>query len=297
MTGRRTIAAPAARAGLLLALVASGLSCGRGPSPATTPGGATTVVSSAGKEMVYVPAGSFLMGGRGKPNELPVHRVSVDAFFIDCFEVAQDEYQRLDLPNPSHFKGPQLPVEQVTWVQAARYCNARSKAENRTPCYNEDTAECNFQADGYRLPTEAEWEYACRAGTTTDYAIGDDPGKLATHAWFADDSAKRTHPVGQKRPNAWGIYDMHGNVAEWCNDVYDAGYYATSPAANPRGPSEGEQHVLRGGSWASSAETLRSSSRVGENPGFSDACLARDAIGFRCVRKPSPVDEQRPPTK
>jgi formylglycine-generating enzyme required for sulfatase activity len=184
-------------------------------------------------------------------------------------------------------------MEQVTWVQAANYCNARSKAEGLQPCYNEDTAECNFDADGYRLPTEAEWEYACRAGMESDYSFGNDTRWLGDFAWFADNADKKTHPVGQKRPNPWGLYDMHGNVAEWCNDNYGKEYYASSPDKNPRGPAEGKQNVLRGGSWKSSAEALKSGYRLAENPGFSDACLARDAIGFRCVRK-APAESGQP---
>ena len=204
---------------------------------------------------------------------------------MDKYEVTQSEFEKYQLPNPSHFKGANLPVEQVTWVQAAVYCNARSKAEGLKPCYNEDTAACDFEADGYRLPTEAEWEYACRAGSDSDYGFGSEVRKLGDYAWFADNSNKKTHPVGEKKPNAWGLFDMHGNVAEWCNDVYEKDYYSNATAKNPHGPADGKEYVLRGGSWKSGAEALRSSSRLAESPGFSDACLARDAIGFRCVRK------------
>jgi formylglycine-generating enzyme required for sulfatase activity len=225
------------------------------------------------------------MGHRhGKEDEKTVHTVSVAAFWMDRYEVTQAEYDRRDLPNPSHFKGANLPVEQVTWRQAALYCNARSEAERLQPCYN-DEAECNVTANGYRLPTEAEWEYACRAGTETDYSFGSDSRELGRHAWFAGNAERKTHPVGLKKPNPWGLFDMHGNVAEWCNDVYDRDYYRHSPSENPRGPAVGKQNVLRGGAWNSSPEALRSSYRLGENPGFSDACLALDAIGFRCVRR------------
>jgi formylglycine-generating enzyme required for sulfatase activity len=242
--------------------------------------------TKGGVEMVLIPAGSFQMGSRhGNKEEGPVRTVTVDAFLMDRYEVTQAEYERQQLPNPSHFKGPTLPAEQVTWVQAAVYCNARSKEDGLEPCYNEDTAKCNFEANGYRLPTEAEWEYACRAGSDGDYAFTGDPRKLGEYAWFADNADKKTHPVGEKKPNAWGLYDMHGNVAEWCNDVYEAGYYKRGPTSNPRGPDDGKQYVLRGGAWKAPAEALRSSARLGEDPGFSDACLARDAIGFRCVRK------------
>jgi formylglycine-generating enzyme required for sulfatase activity len=113
---------------------------------------------------------------------------------------------------------------------------------------------------------------------------------LGPHAWFADNADKKTHAVGQKRPNAWGLYDMLGNVAEWCNDVYEADYYRTSPEKDPVGPAEGERYVLRGGAWNSSADACRSAYRLGESPGFQDACFARDAIGFRCVRRASNVE-------
>jgi formylglycine-generating enzyme required for sulfatase activity len=273
-----------------LVLIA-GLSCQNGGNPDTSRELPPTITSKGGIEMVLIPAGSFQMGNRrGKEDETTVHTVSVDAFLMDKYEVTQAEYERYHLPNPSHFKGPNLPVEQVTWVQAAVYCNARSKAEGLQPCYNEDNAQCNFQSDGYRLPTEAEWEYACRAGIDGDYSFGNASGKLGEFAWFVDNASKKTHPVGQKKPNPWGLYDMHGNVAEWCNDVYDKDYYQNSPMANPRGPADGSQYLLRGGSWKSPAEALRSSYRLGETPGFSDACLA--AIGFRCVRKkPPPTHE------
>jgi formylglycine-generating enzyme required for sulfatase activity len=265
------------------------LGCGNGQDAASA---LPITKTKSGVEMVAIPAGSFEMGSKqGRDDEKPSHKVHVDAFLMDKFEVTQAEYERLgkneNLPfaNPSHFKGADLPVEQVTWSQAARFCNARSRAEGLKPCYNEDTAECDFSAAGYRLPTEAEWEYACRAGSDADYGFGNESRSLADYAWFADNSDKRTHPVGQKKPNAWGLCDMHGNVAEWCQDIYDKGYYRTSPDQNPRGPADGKEYVLRGGSWKSQADALRSAYRLGDTPGFSDACLARDAVGFRCVKK------------
>jgi formylglycine-generating enzyme required for sulfatase activity len=273
------------------ALLAGLLILGCQHSTPPTAGPAPEVIATpSGIEMVRIPAGSFAMGNpHGREDEGPVHTVWVDAFLMDRHEMTQAVYEKIGqleaISNPSHFKGPDLPVEQVTWPQAAHFCNARSRFEGLKPCYNEDNGECDFEADGYRLPTEAEWEYACRAGTTTDYAFGHEARKLGDHAWFADNAAKKTHPVAKKKPNAWGLFDLHGNVAEWCNDVYDKGYYRTSPEKNPRGPAEGKEYVLRGGSWKSPAEALRSSYRLGETPGFSDACLARDAIGFRCVRK------------
>jgi formylglycine-generating enzyme required for sulfatase activity len=264
---------------------------GCGQVPESTDATSLPVVTTrTGVEMVLIPAGSFEMGSHGqREDEAPVHKVWIDSFLMDRHEVTQAEYEQLGqieaFANPSHFKGPELPVEQVKWPDAAHFCNARSRYEGLEPCYNEDTGACNFKANGYRLPTEAEWEYACRAGTTTDYSFGNDPRKLGECAWLADNAEEKTHPVGQKKPNAWGLYDLHGNVAEWCQDVYDKGYYGHSPEKNPHGPDNGKEYVLRGGSWKSPPDALRSAFRLGDTPGFSDACLARDAIGFRCVRR------------
>jgi formylglycine-generating enzyme required for sulfatase activity len=286
---RRTKVVVRVRAGIaLLALaVVCGAGCGRDGGPA--PGGAAPAIvkTASGIEMVLVPAGTFEMGSpRGKADEAPVHTVRVDDFLMDRTEVTQEQFARLEMPDPSHFKDPKNPVEQVNWPQAVLFCNRRSEAEGLKPCYNEETVACDVQASGYRLPTEAEWEYACRAGTATDYSFGGDPRKLDEHAWFADNAFKKTHPVGRKRPNPWGLFDMHGNVGEWCHDVYDKDYYKKSPSENPRGPADGKLYVLRGGAWTSRPDQLRSSARMGDNPGFADACLARDAIGFRCVRQP-----------
>jgi formylglycine-generating enzyme required for sulfatase activity len=266
------------------------MGCAKGENGSAVAPMPPVITAKSGVPMVLIPAGSFERGSRhGREDEQPVHKVWVDSFLMDQHEVTQAEYEKLGqseaFPNPSHFKGTDLPVEQVTWPQAAVFCNARSRLEGLQPCYNLDTAACDFEASGYRLPTEAEWEYACRAGSDTDYAFGNDPRKLPDFAWFADNSGKKTHPVGQKKPNAWGLFDLHGNVAEWCQDIYDKDSYRVSNAKNPRGPAEGKEYVLRGGSWKSAAEALRSAYRLGETAGFSDACLARDAIGFRCVRK------------
>ena len=241
---------------------------------------------AGGVEMALIPAGSFTMGSmHGDDDAKPPHKVFVDAFWMDRTEVTQEQFDTLQLSNPSHFEGDKLPAEQVTWAQAARFCNARSKTEKLEPCYDEDTGACDFTKNGYRLPTEAEWEYAARAGSEADYAFGSDARQLAAHAWFAGNAQKKTHPVAQKKPNAWGLFDMHGNIAEWCNDCYATDAYAKSSDKNPRGPATGKLYCIRGGAWNSSAEAARVFVRAGENPGFSDACLHRDAIGFRCVRK------------
>ncbi len=242
------------------------------------------VQTPSGLEMVVIPAGWFEMGNaKGMDDELPVHRVWVDSFWMDRYEVVQSQFRKFQISDPSHFKDPNRPLEQMNWTDATIYCNERSLAEGLELCYDETTWKCNFQANGYRLPTEAEWEYACRAGTSTQYSFGNSAARLGDYAWFADNSGGKTHPVGQKKPNPWGLHDMHGNVAEWCYDRYAANYYAQSPERNPQGPKEGRERVLRGGAWNSTAESCRSPYRASD-PSIDDTCLASDAIGFRCVR-------------
>ena len=283
---------------LLLALaVVTG--CRRGKESAPQP---EIIKTKTGIEMAAIPGGWFEMGSKdGAPDEKPVHKVWISPFLMDRFEVIQEEFRKYQLPDPSHFKGPKQPLEQINWTDAALYCNERSKAEGLEPCYDEQTWQCSCQANGYRLPTEAEWEYACRAGAGTKYSFGNDVRDLNAHAWFAETAAGKTHPVGQKKPNPWGLYDMHGNVAEWCNDFYSPDYYKQSQQKNPTGPTKGKERVLRGGAWNSSADACRSSYRASD-PSIDDTCLASDAIGFRCVRNattnPSPqqnVDKNDPP--
>lgn len=276
---------------ILCAFFIAIIGCTHGGRPAAKVETPPVITTKSGIEMVVIPAGSFEMGNKkGRDDEKPVHTVWIDSFLMDKTEATQGEWDRLahgaddPKPNPSNFKGPTLPVNQVKWLDAVWFCNARSKAEGLKPCYN-DEGVCDFDAEGYRLPTEAEWEYACRAGTSTSYSFGNDPKKLGDHAWFTENSGKTTHPVAQKRPNPWGLCDMHGNVSEWCHDVYAKDYYEGSPDKNPRGPKEGKLYVRRGGAWQADADALRSTYRVGDYPGFGDACLAPEAIGFRCVRR------------
>lgn len=282
--------------GVSLILIGVGLGgCGDGDEPAShIPKHITT---KTGIEMVLIRGGEFIMGdNRGEDDEKPAHKVKISAFYMDKYEVTQEAYEGMMGRNPAKFKsatGGNKPVERVSWFGAIQYCNMRSLREGLSPCYNLETLECNYKADGYRLPTEAEWEYACRAGTGTRYSFGNTPGKLGRYAWFKENANKTSHPVGQKRPNPWGLYDMHGNIWEWCNDYYSENHYQKSGGENPHGPSTGEERVLRGGSWANGAESLRCWRRYSETPGFADVCFGYEAYGFRCVRRAPPLRQGR----
>lgn len=262
---------------LLLALGPRGIESFAGTS-------VKAVLTESGVKMIQVPSGWFIMGDeQGDVDEKP-HKVYIDSFYMDKYLVTQEEYEKVMGENPSRWKGRKNPVEQCRWSDAVKYCNARSRLEGLQPPYNLETWECKRNANGYRLPTEAEWEYACRAGTGTSYSFGDNPQKLRNYAWFKTNSGGRPRPVGQKLPNPWGLYDMHGNVWEWCNDFYKVDYYQESPEKNPKGPKTGDTKILRGGSWNSTADKCRSSYRYNEDPGYTDICFGYDIYGFRCVR-------------
>ncbi len=221
------------------------------------------LINSVGMRFKLIPAGSFRMGSNSSEansDESPVHRVTITRpFYIGVYEVTQEQYESVMGTNPSRFRGSNRPVEQVSWNDAVEFCRRLSEIEGVT----------------YRLPTEAEWEYACRAGTTTEYYWGSD--SAGRYAWNSENSGRQTHDVGQKRPNAWGLYDMAGNVWEWCSDWY--GSYGRSAQVDPRGPSSGDGRVLRGGSWADDPRNLRVSNRLGIAPGNWI-----DYYGFRCLR-------------
>jgi formylglycine-generating enzyme len=256
--------------------------------------------------MVWIQGGSFRMGSdAGDDDEKPVHRVTVDSFYISKYEVTQAEYLEFCQSTNTHFPqwleprntynintgtddaykkivGPgkeNHPVVGVSWYDAAAYCNWLSEQEGLNPCYSGsgESIACKFYANGYRLPTEAEWEYAARGGEKSKgytYSGSNDPDIVA---WYADNANGTTHEVGGKRPNELGLYDMSGNVWEWCWDWY--GPYSGETRNNPRGPETGTVRVLRGGCWFSFARGSRSACRFGSRPSFSVFIL-----GFRLAR-------------
>jgi formylglycine-generating enzyme required for sulfatase activity len=216
------------------------------------------LVNSFGMHFVLIPAGTFLMGREpaeeGDEDELPQHRVTLSQpFYLQTTPVTQGQWERVMGVNPSLFQecGEDCPVENVSWDDAQNFIRKLNQME---------------KTEKYRLPTEAEWEYACRAGSTQCYCFGDKESELRQYAWYADNSERSTHPGGRLKPNAWGFYDMHGNVYEWCQDRY--GQYPLGPVTDPKGPSSGEYRVLRGGSWDSEARDVRSASRHRLTPGY-----------------------------
>lgn len=201
-------------------------------------------------EMVYIKAGNFMMGSNtGDSDELPVHQVTVDGFWIGKYEVTQKQYEELMGINPSRYKDYNCPVEQVNWEDAMEFCKRFSE---------------KYKVKA-RLPYEAEWEYACRAGANTRYYWGDNIED--DYCWFYINAVgSKTQPVGKKKPNGYGLYDMSGNVWEWCMDLYSINYYSESLPINPTGPQKGSDRVARGGSWADSDNNVTSSDRNGQDP-------------------------------
>ena len=262
--------------------------------------------------MVRINGGTFTMGSpvneAGRRSDEIQRQVTVSAFYMSRYEITQREYQEIMGENPSDFRGDNLPVENVTWVKAVEYCNRRSHREGLTLAYRIDgnNVTWNRDATGYRLPTEAEWEYACRAGTTTAYNTGNNitteqanfNGRrkwqevVETINEFGivtrtridrqeGEDRERTTPVGSFLPNDWGLYDMHGNVCEWCWDWY--GDYTTGAQTNPTGAASGDGRVLRGGSWYILAQYLRSAFRY-YNSGINYPNYRISHFGFRVVR-------------
>ena len=268
------------------------------------------VSSSFADDFVHVQGGSFLMGSPESENwrsddELQ-HKVTLSDFFISRYEVTQSEYEALTGENPSTFKGSKLPVDSVTWLEAVKFCNARSESEGMTPAYriNGDSVTWDLSSESYRLPTEAEWEFACRAGTVTpfnlEHSIGADEANFYGHYpyeieenYFSQHKLStkpgiyraETVNVGSFTPNKLGLYDMHGNVGEWCWDVYGA--YSSQEQTNPTGLESGTRRVNRGGGWNDFAKNMRSAYRAAApqdrklfNVGFR---LVRGAIGTGAI--------------
>lgn len=253
--------------------------------PVTAPGARKAFTNTIGMEFIAIPAGRFLMGASKQVTgaydaEKPQHAVAISKpFSLGKYEVTQAQWEAvmgsnpytLDRSNPYYnvpgmkerITRPTHPAT-VSWLDAQEFIKRLNAKEGH---------------NRYRLPTEAEWEYAARAGTTTAYSFGDNIRDLSRYAWHGEDFAKGgTHPVGQKLPNPWGLYDVHGNAWEWMQDFYSESYYAKSPAADPKGPASGRQHVVRGGSWHVTADSWRSTTRKGYPPDYRGI-----SIGFRLV--------------
>lgn len=225
---------------------------------------AKTHVNSLGMEFVLIPEGTFIMGSaNGEADERPTHQVRISKpFYIGKYEVTQAQWQKVMGNNPSLFQGsPDLPVEQVWWSDIQDFIRKLNAMEG---------------GQHYRLPTEAEWEYAARAGTSTAFSFGDDATELDKYGWYKENSGRKTHPVGQLKPNPWGLYDMHGNVMEWVQDWY--GKYPSESVTDPQGPSSGTHRMRRGGAWNYAASFCRSANR------YSVAGFRDDFLGFRLVR-------------
>lgn len=230
--------------------------------------------NSIGIEFALIQPGEFIMGSNnGRDNEKPPHRVRISQpFYMGVTPVTQVQWEIVMESNPSHFKGDsQRPVESVSWNDVQKFI---AKLKEHEPGFT------------YRLPSEAEWEYAARAGSTTNYCYGDDEARLGEYAWYEVNSGGTTHPVAQLKPNAWNLYDVHGNVWEWIYDWYanysiaTADATATSAVVDPDGPESGSNRVIRGGSWGHGARDCRSAYRVIGVPGY-----AYHDRGFRLLRQ------------
>ena len=223
------------------------------------------MVNTIGMQLKLLPAGNFVMGDGSASHEVTLTR----PFYMGVTEVTQEHYQRVMGANPSKFKGAKNPVETVNWDDAVSFCKKLSEMPKEKAAGRE-----------YRLPTEAEWEYACRAGSTTSYSFGDSAELIGEYAWFEENAGNETHPVGEKKPNGWGLYDMHGNVWEWCQDWYAD--YSPDASTDPHGPNRGTSRVDRGGSWGNDAADCRAAYRGSLGPTRRAA-----RRGFRLALSPS----------
>jgi formylglycine-generating enzyme required for sulfatase activity len=222
--------------------------------------------NSIGMKFVLIPADDFMMGSEEYDDEKPVHKVKISKpFYLGIYPVTQTEWKAIMGDNPSYFKGDDLPVESVSWNDVQDFIKKLNKKEG---------------TNKYRLPSEAEWEYAARAGTTTRYYFDDDESKLGEYAWYNANSEGKTHEVGHKKPNAWGLYDMHGNVWEWMQDKWHNSYDGAPADGSAWESGDGSDRVGRGGSWTHDAGGCRSAVRGGDAPGDRDFVL-----GFRLLRE------------
>lgn len=274
-----------------------------GWTPSSTASATYTISGGTPGEMVLVPGGTFTMGdtrGEGDSNELPTHSVTLNSFYIGKYEVTQAEYAQYMQPSSNWTSnygiGDNYPAYCVSWYAIIKYCNLRSLAEGLTPCYtisgstdpanwgavptsNNSTwnaALCNWSANGYRLPTEAEWEYAARGATKTPDYLYSGSDDINAVAWYSGNSGYTSHPVGTKAPNGLGLYDMSGNLYEWCWDWYSS--YSSSSQNNPTGPASGSYRVVRGGYWYDSAYYCRVAIRYSNGPNYGSI------NGFRLCR-------------
>ena len=224
----------------------------------------SSYTNSLGMRFVLIEAGTFVMGSdSGYDEERPTHEVTITKpFYLSETPITQEQWGLVIGANPSKFKGKKLPVEMVSWDEVLMFIEHLNKQEDCEGCY--------------RLPTEAEWEYAARAGTTTDYSFRDNES-VTIYAWYKENSFHKTNPVGQKMPNSWGLYDMHGNVSEWVYDIH--GIYPSGSVIDPTGPTTGYYRVIRGGSWYDDVEYLRSAYRSGNAP-----WARSEILGFRLAK-------------
>lgn len=261
--------------GILLVGSLLALGCDQqGPPEADDATSSERFVNSIGMEFRRVPAGTFQMGAvDGEEDERPVHEVEIEtAFFMGAGEVTQAQWEVLMDHNPSYFRGRFRPVDSVSWNRAQEFIRRLNEKED---------------TDLYRLPTEAEWEYAARGGSETRFYFGDERDSLSNHAWYSVNSDERTHRTEQKNPNSFGLHDVHGNVWEWTRDAYDPTFYRRSARVNPVNPGEQDApRVIRGGGWFAVGSMMRSANRGWARPGVQDSKL-----GFRLVRE-IPADEQ-----
>ena len=266
---------------ILVSMMLAG--CGKETSVAPTPTEESITVPGLNMEMMPIPSGTFVMGSpndeEGRDDgEGPRTTVTITKpFWLGKTEVTQSQWKVVMGNTPSIFKGDDLPVEEVSWTDAVAFCEKLNEMAR-------DTLPAGYH---YTLPTEAQWGYACRAGTTTPFSYGNDTGysQLGSYAWYTDNSSSKTHPVGEKLPNEWGLYDMHGNVRELCLDWYRD--YTGGSVSDTQGPSSGlySYRVNRGGSWFSLARLCRSADRSGGRPDGTS-----NALGFRVALSSVPSE-------